>query len=159
MQILLKIEDLIQQQNQAVIKTPIDDDDVWEVANLIRWLNQLFKEKFKIEKFLFGEIYSNYYLNSPEFVVSLMEELGYDNSQNDDDTDENNGDDTNNESDSVSDNKKILNNDDSIVSNASSSNLNSSDVSYDATRNPRNDSINNKNNDNDLLNESRRKKL
>ena len=59
----------------------MDDDWVWEIANLIRWLKQTFKD-FKIERFLFGEIYSNYFLNASEFILSLMEELGYDKEEN-----------------------------------------------------------------------------
>lgn len=60
-------------------KVRVDDDFVWELANTIRWLSQILKEKFKIEKFIFGEIYANYHVNSAELVLSLMEELGYDN--------------------------------------------------------------------------------
>jgi hypothetical protein len=157
MQILLKIEDLVQTLTVNNIKT-VDDDDVWEIANLIRWLNQLFKEKFKIERFLFGEIYPNYYLNSPEFVVSLMEELGYDKSQNDDDSDVDSDDNTtiNNESINDNNNKKTTNHDDSVISNTSTvttnTNLNNSD-SFDVTKHTID------NNDDDLLNESKRKKL
>ena len=132
----------------------VDDDDVWEIANLIRWLNQLFKDKFKIERFLFGEIYANYYTASPEFLFSLMEELGYDNSnQNDDDIDADADD-----GDLVSENtnKKLMNNDDSLVSNTSSAatNLNNSD-SFDTSKT----GFDNNNNNDDLLNESKRKKL
>jgi len=71
-----------------VNKTKVDDDWVWEIANSIRWLSQHFKEKFKIEKFLFGEIYATYHPILPDFIISLMEELGYDKEDNND-TDDN----------------------------------------------------------------------
>ncbi len=54
---------------------------MWDIANSIRWLKQKFKD-FKIEKFLFGEIYANYFLNASDFILSLMEELGYDKEDN-----------------------------------------------------------------------------
>jgi hypothetical protein len=79
MQILLQIESLLLKPNE------LDDDCIWEIANTMRWLNQKFKDKFKIERFLFGEIYTNYCQTSPEFIFSLMEELGYD-KDNDNDT-------------------------------------------------------------------------
>lgn len=64
----------------------VDEDFVWELANSVRWLSQVFKQRFKIEKFLFGEIYSGYHGSSAsELVQSLMEELGYDKDDNDDD--------------------------------------------------------------------------
>jgi hypothetical protein len=59
-------------------KVCVNEDDIWEIANSIRWLNQTFKDTFKIEKFIFGEIYPSYFTNFPEFMTSLMEELGYD---------------------------------------------------------------------------------
>lgn len=59
----------------------MDEDWVWEIANSIRWLKQTFKD-FKIERFLFGEIYANYFQNASDFIVSLMEELGYDKDEN-----------------------------------------------------------------------------
>ncbi len=84
MQILLQIEKLTLKSSQ------IDDDSIWEIANTMRWLNQKFKDDFKIERFLFGEIYANYYQSSPEFIFGLMEELGYDKdndtTSNDDDS-------------------------------------------------------------------------
>jgi hypothetical protein len=85
LQVLLQIE-LYIVANQS--KTKVDDDWVWEIANSIRWLSQNFKEKFKIEKFLFGEIYATYHPLVPDFMMSLMEELGYD-KENNDDTDDN----------------------------------------------------------------------
>ena len=86
---LLQIENYIVQNGS---KSKVDDDWVWEIANLIRWLSQTFKEKFKIEKFLFGEIFTTYHSNSPEFILSLMEELGYDKDDNNgDDKDSNSG--------------------------------------------------------------------
>ena len=69
-------------------KSKVDDDWVWEIANSTRWLSQHFKEKFKIEKFLFGDIYATYHQILPDFVISLMEELGYDKEDNTD-TDDN----------------------------------------------------------------------
>lgn len=63
-------------------KPPIDEDFVWEVANSVRWISQTFKEKFKIEKFLFGEIYPSFFSIAPELILSLMEELGYDKEEN-----------------------------------------------------------------------------
>lgn len=63
----------------------VDDDFVWELANLVRWLSQVFKQRFKIEKFLFGEIYAAYHGGvATELVQSLMEELGYDKDDDDD---------------------------------------------------------------------------
>lgn len=63
----------------------IDEDFVWELANLVRWLSQVFKQRFKIEKFLFGEIYAAYHGGvATELVQSLMEELGYDKDDDDD---------------------------------------------------------------------------
>lgn len=62
-------------------KTKVDEDWVWEIANSIRWLKQAFKD-FKIEKFLFGEIYANYFQMASDFILSLMEELGYDKDDN-----------------------------------------------------------------------------
>ncbi len=59
-------------------KVDSDEDGIWEIANSIRWLNHTFKDKFKIEKFIFGEIYSMYYATAPDFIIGLMEELGYD---------------------------------------------------------------------------------
>lgn len=76
LQVLLQIENYIilnQSVNSAKIK--VDDDWVWDIANQIRWLKQKFKD-FKIERFLFGEIYANYYLTASDFICSLMEELG-----------------------------------------------------------------------------------
>lgn len=78
MQILLQIENYIASNAN---KTKVDEDWVWEIANSIRWLKQAFKD-FKIEKFLFGEIYANYFQNASDFIVSLMEELGYDKEDN-----------------------------------------------------------------------------
>lgn len=86
MQVLLQLENFIL-LNTISNKVRVDDDFVWEIANSIRWLSQTFKDKFKIEKFLFGEIYSNYFVIAPELIVGLMEELGYD---KDDNLDENN---------------------------------------------------------------------
>jgi hypothetical protein len=57
----------------------VDEDCVWEIANSFRMLSQMFRERFKIERFLFTEIYANFHtLQSSEFILSLMEELGYD---------------------------------------------------------------------------------
>lgn len=64
----------------------LDEDGIWEIANWIRFLSQTFKERFKIEKFLFGEVYATYasstsslaITSSQELMSSLMEELGYD---------------------------------------------------------------------------------
>ena len=69
-------------------KTKVDDDWVWEIANSIRWLSQNYKEKFKIEKFIFGEIYETYNPLLSDLFQSLKEELGYDNDENTD-TDDN----------------------------------------------------------------------
>ncbi len=85
LQVLLQIELYILAN---ATKTKVDDDWVWEIANSIRWLSQHFKEKFKIEKFLFGEIYATYHPILPDFIISLMEELGYDKEDNND-TDDN----------------------------------------------------------------------
>jgi hypothetical protein len=99
LQVLLQIENYIVQNGP---KSKVDDDWVWEIANLIRWLSQTFKEKFKIEKFLFGEIFTAYHSNSPEFILSLMEELGYDKDDNNgDDKDSNSGFDSTSESSSA----------------------------------------------------------
>lgn len=68
--------------NSSSSKISIDEDFVWEVANSVRWISQTFKEKFKIEKFLFGEIYPSYFAIAPELILSLMEELGYDKEEN-----------------------------------------------------------------------------
>lgn len=67
----------------------VDEDFVWELANSVRWLSQTFKQRFKIEKFLFGEIYAGYHDSTAasELVQSLMEELGYDKADDDDDSD------------------------------------------------------------------------
>lgn len=162
MQIFLQIENIIQQQHQTNTKT-IDDDAVWEIANYIRWLNQAFHEKFKIEKFLFGEIYSNYYLSSPELLMNLMEELGYDTTN-----DDNNEDD---DSSFVSSNNTSANNTITATS-ATNNSINNSDNSFEATSNTttttssiHNASTMNSYNDShsyyeeDLLNDSKRKKL
>lgn len=79
-QVMLQIENYIF-GNVRDGKVRVDDDWVWDIANSIRWLKQTFKD-FKIERFLFGEIYANYSLNAPEFISSLMEELGYDKEDN-----------------------------------------------------------------------------
>lgn len=63
-------------------KVKVDEDFVWELANSIRWLSQAFKHTFKIEKFLFGEIYATYNGQAPEFILALLEELGYDQEEN-----------------------------------------------------------------------------
>lgn len=77
-QILLQIENYIISNNSPISnKVKVDEDWVWEIANSTRWLKQIFKD-FKIEKFLFGEIYANYFQTASEFILSLMEELGYD---------------------------------------------------------------------------------
>lgn len=79
LQILLQIElYLIENLNVQTNKVRIDDDWIWEIANVMRWLSQVFKDKFKIEKYLFSEIYANYFAVAPEFILNLMEELGYD---------------------------------------------------------------------------------
>ena len=76
LQVLLQIENyIVANQSPNSNKVRVDDDAVWDIANSIRWVKQKFKD-FKIERFLFGEIYANYYLNSPDFIASLMEELG-----------------------------------------------------------------------------------
>lgn len=82
LQVLLQIENyIVANQSPNSNKVRVDDDAVWDIANSIRWVKQKFKD-FKIERFLFGEIYANYYLNSPDFIASLMEELGYDQEDN-----------------------------------------------------------------------------
>ena len=49
------------------------------MANSIKWLSRTFKQRFKIEKFLFGEIYNAYHMGATnEMVKAIMEELGYD---------------------------------------------------------------------------------
>jgi hypothetical protein len=63
-------------------KVKVDEDFVWELANSIRWLSQTFKHTFKIERFLFGEIYANYHDQAPEFILALLEELGHDQEEN-----------------------------------------------------------------------------
>lgn len=79
LQILLQIElYLIENLNAQTNKVRIDDDWIWEIANVMRWLSQVFRDKFKIEKYLFSEIYANYFQAAPEFILNLMEELGYD---------------------------------------------------------------------------------
>lgn len=66
-----------------------DEDFVWELANSVRWLSQTFKQRFKIEKFLFGELYAAYHTGpATEIIQSLMEELGYDKEETDDDDDD-----------------------------------------------------------------------
>lgn len=82
---LLQLENYII-LNTVANKVKVDEDFVWETANSIRWLSQTFKEKFKIEKFLFGEVYASYFGTAPELTVSLMEELGYDKDDNLDET-------------------------------------------------------------------------
>ncbi len=77
MQILLQIEHYIIVHSTSKSKH-VDDDWIWEIANLIRWMSQTFREKFKIEKFLFTDIYGTYHHVNPDFVIALMEELGYD---------------------------------------------------------------------------------
>ncbi len=74
MQVMLQIENYIF-SNGSGGRVKVDDDWVWDIANSIRWIKQKFKD-FKIERFLFGEIYANYSLNAAEFISSLMEELG-----------------------------------------------------------------------------------
>ena len=79
LQILLQIElYLIENLNAQTNKVRIDDDWIWEIANVMRWLSQVFRDTFKIEKYLFSEIYANYFQAAPEFILNLMEELGYD---------------------------------------------------------------------------------
>jgi hypothetical protein len=83
----LQIENYITQNSSngiasSTTKLKLDDDWIWEIANSIRWLSQTFREKFKIERFLFGEIYANYFMSGGEFILSLMEELGYDKDEN-----------------------------------------------------------------------------
>ena len=82
MQVFLQIEAYCLVNADSSSATPakvrVDEDGVWEIGNSIRALNQTFRDKFKIEKFLFGEIYPSYGQAAPEFVASLMEELGYD---------------------------------------------------------------------------------
>ncbi len=74
----MQIENYIISNNSPISnKVKVDEDWVWEIANSTRWLKQIFKD-FKIEKFLFGEIYANYFQTASEFILSLMEELGYD---------------------------------------------------------------------------------
>ncbi len=77
MQVLLQIEFYIA-SNTIDYKVRVDEDHVWEIANMIRWLNQTFKEKFKIDKFVFGEIFSTYSAIASDFIFALMEEMGYD---------------------------------------------------------------------------------
>lgn len=75
LQVLLQIENYIIANTGTNGKVKVDDDDVWDIANSIRWVRQKFKD-FKIERFLFGEIYASYFANAPDFINSLMEELG-----------------------------------------------------------------------------------
>lgn len=132
MQILLQIENLVNNQSK------IDDDCVWEIANSIRWLNQIFKDKFKIEKFLFGEIYANYYHLASEFILDLMEELGYDK-------------DDNNSGDTSIDKK---NDDESLISNSSLNQSNSFEQSHTNDTNSQD-----YRDDDDILGDAKRKKL
>ncbi len=82
LQVLLQIENYIIANVSATSgKVKVDDDWVWDIANSIRWLKQKFKD-FKIERFLFGEIYASYFTQAPDFISSLMEELGYDKEDN-----------------------------------------------------------------------------
>jgi len=78
LQIILQIENYL--SNTQMGRTGrVDEDSVWEIANSFRMLSQMFRERFKIERFLFTEIYANF--NTPqssEFILTLMEELGYD---------------------------------------------------------------------------------
>jgi hypothetical protein len=78
LQILLQMEDYLAANTVPGGRVRLDEDFVWDVANSIRWLSQTFKEKFKIEKFLFGELYAAYNGQAGEIISSLMEELGYD---------------------------------------------------------------------------------
>lgn len=78
----MQIENYITSNNNPTTnKVKVDEDCVWEIANSIRWLKQTFKD-FKIEKFLFGEVYANYFHTASDFILSLMEELGYDKDDN-----------------------------------------------------------------------------
>jgi hypothetical protein len=82
---MLQIENyMVTNYDCDIKKVCVDYDYIWEIANSIRWLNQTFRDKFKIDKFLFGEIYPNYYSNAPDFILSLMEELGYDKEETND---------------------------------------------------------------------------
>ena len=75
---LLQIENyIVANTNSHSNKVKVDDDWIWDIANSIRWVKQKFKD-FKIERFLFGEIYGNYFGAASEFILNLMEELGYD---------------------------------------------------------------------------------
>ena len=65
----------------------MDEDWIWEIANYIRWISQTFRDKFKIERFLLGEIDSNYIAIAPDFIIGLKEELGYDNHDTDNSSD------------------------------------------------------------------------
>jgi hypothetical protein len=86
-QVLLKIENYIL-SNTIGSRVRVDDDCVWEIANSVRWISQTFKEKFKIEKFLFGDIYAAYFAQASDFIQSLMEELGYDKDEKSSSSDE-----------------------------------------------------------------------
>jgi len=78
LQIILQIENYLS-NTQTGRTGRVDEDCVWEIANSFRMLSQMFRERFKIERFLFTEIYANYHTpSSSEFILSLMEELGYD---------------------------------------------------------------------------------
>lgn len=86
-QVLLQIENyIVSNTSTSSSKVKVDEDWIWDIANTIRWLKQTFKD-FKIEKFLFGEIYANYFQSATDFILNLMEELGYD---KDDNTNNNN---------------------------------------------------------------------
>lgn len=86
LQIGLHMENYIICNQVASGSIKVDDDFVWEMANSIRWLSQTFKQRFKIEKFLFGDVYAAYHGGAAlELVQALMEELGYDKDDEDDD--------------------------------------------------------------------------
>ena len=86
-------------------KFVVDDDWVWEIANQIRWLSQTFRDKFKIDKFVFGEIYAGFHAAAPEFVLNLMEELGYDKEDLHGDDDDDHDDDSDNSDNDADDNE------------------------------------------------------
>lgn len=118
LQVLLQIENYVIANQGPSGKVKVDDDWVWDIANSIRWLKQKFKD-FKIEKFLFGEIYANYYINATDFISSLMEELGYDGN-------EDNGNESSDEEVPKKSPTKLVNSQQQIISGADVKNISSS---------------------------------
>lgn len=76
LQITLRLESYIASHDDYH-ETSVDGDFIWELADSIRWLARVGKERFKLERFLYDELCPVYESRAPLLMRNLLEELGF----------------------------------------------------------------------------------